>query len=317
MAISPKLTTNRKKNPHHRRRHAFRDRPPVELANEDAVGLDELANLDQRGGREHLDSEDLHAARGGAGASADEHEQRKDRERERAPGREIGGGIAGAGQNRNAVEGGLAKRIGRRGAVGNHQPAGERKQGEQDQPEEPLHLRVPRERPPSAAHGLQIEHEGQRAQHHVDGGDPFDRIVAEMAKRIVRGREAAGGDGRHRVAHRLEGGHACGPIGEPVAEREREVDHADGAGELSRAGQHLLRAVRGFGVEELHPADSQHRQDRDRRDDDADAAEPLQERAPEQDSRRRLIEPDDDRGPGRREPRHRLEVGVGVAELEV
>jgi hypothetical protein len=58
------------------------------------------------------------------------------------------------------------------------------------------------------------------------------------------------------------------------------------------------------------------RQDRDRHDDDADAAEPLQQGTPQQDPVGRRIERGDHRRAGCRDARHRFEESVGIAQAE-
>ena len=86
MAISPKLTMNRKKNPITAGDTLSGIGRLLNLLMKTPWGLDELADLRERRGRENLNSEDLHTARGRAGTAADEHEEREDREREVSPG---------------------------------------------------------------------------------------------------------------------------------------------------------------------------------------------------------------------------------------
>src|SRR3546814_3700780 len=52
-------------------------------------------------------------------------------------------------------------------------------------------------------------------------------------------------------------------------------------------------------------------------DDDADASEPLQDGAPQQDAGGREVQSDDHRGAGGGDARHRLEEGVDRIELEL
>src|SRR3546814_19113269 len=59
------------------------------------------------------------------------------------------------------------------------------------------------------------------------------------------------------------------------------------------------------------------RQDGNGHDDDADAAEPLQDGAPQQDAGGREVQSDDYRGAGGGDARHRLEEGVDRIELEL
>ncbi len=73
---------------------------------------------------------------------------------------------------------------------------------------------------------------------------------------------------------------------------------------------------KGFIKEELHAADAERRQDRDRGRDDAYAAHPLQQRAPEQNARRSVVETGDDGATRRGNPRHGFEEGVGRAAAD-
>ena len=88
---------------------------------------------------------------------------------------------------------------------------------------------------------------------------------------------------------------------------QKDIDEQQPAHRLAQAGQELGGSVRGFGAEQLHPADLEERQDDDRHGDDADAAQPLQQGTPQQDAGRGPVEADDDRGAGGREAGDALE----------
>jgi hypothetical protein len=70
-----------------------------------------------------------------------------------------------------------------------------------------------------------------------------------------------------------------------------EIDDRDPRRDLGRAGQDLAHCVEGLGAEDLHAADAQFRQEHHGHDDDPDAAEPLQQAAPEVDPDRQRVEP--------------------------
>ena len=97
---------------------------------------------------------------------------------------------------------------------------------------------------------------------------------------------------------------------------QADIDAADPGSELRRPRQHLFRRLESLGPEQLHAADPQHRQEGQREDDDADAAEPLQDRPPQQNAGRCIVQADDDGGPGRRNARHRFEERVGIGQFQ-
>ncbi len=65
---------------------------------------------------------------------------------------------------------------------------------------------------------------------------------------------------------------------------------------------------------QLHAADAQQRQHRDRQHDDAEAAEPVQRGTPEVERGRQCVEPGEHRRAGGGESRHGLEVRAGEAQ---
>src|SRR5207302_9708528 len=65
---------------------------------------------------------------------------------------------------------------------------------------------------------------------------------------------------------------------------------------------------------QLHTADAEQRQHRERHDDDPQSAEPVQHVSPEVQRRRQIVQPGEHRRAGGGEPRHGLEEGPGEAE---
>jgi hypothetical protein len=78
-----------------------------------------------------------------------------------------------------------------------------------------------------------------------------------------------------------------------------------------------LVGLEGLHPEKLHAADPQDGQHRHRHDDDADAAQPLQDRAPQKDPWRRIVQSDDDRGSGGGDAGDGLEKAIDEAELQL
>ena len=141
-------------------------------------------------------------------------------------------------------------------------------------------LRVFQQRPGIAAHRLQVENERHGAHQHERGSDHVDGCAAEVPHGSVIVGEPAGRDRRHRMHDRVEHGHAGDLVSDGAHAGQGYVQHRDRAGDLGRPGQNLVGGIRGFHSEQLHAADLQHRQNGDGHDDDADAAEPLQQSTP-------------------------------------
>jgi hypothetical protein len=119
----------------------------------------------------------------------------------------------------------------------------------------------------------------------------------------------------HGVCDGIEARQAERPQHDRRQAGQEDVNDRDAAGDLRGARQHLV-GVEGFDAKQLHAADLQDRQNGHRHDDDADAAEPLQDGPPQQNTRRRLVKADDHRGAGGRHARHGFEEGIRDAEVE-
>ena len=119
------------------------------------------------------------------------------------------------------------------------------------------------------------------------------------------------------MINRVEPTHPRPPIERRAKQRQQQIDDRDPCADLGRARQRLFHPFGEFHPEELHPADLQHRQNRYRHDNDPDPAQPLQQRPPQQDSGRRVIQSDDDRGTGGRDPAHRFEKGVRIGQVQI
>ena len=101
--------------------------------------------------------------------------------------------------------------------------------------------------------------------------------------------------------------------GEPGVHRPQQLRGlADARRELA-----VLHRPGHFGAINLHAADAQHGQDRHRQHDDAHAAEPAQQVAPQIDGARQELESRQHRAAGGGESRGRLEIGVGEIDRQV
>ena len=228
---------------------------------------------------------------------------------------EVRRGEAGVGDDGGDVEGRDAQRMRRRHSLADV-PDGRQPDRKQRHENERLDLLVDR----AAAAALDdedgVERQRQGAGHHEDFGHDLDRHGIVEADRCVLGREAAGRDRGHRMVDGVEGGHAGRRHADRAGERQRHVDDGDDLGELAHLRERLLRDVGGFGMKELHAADAQGRQHAQRHDDDADAADPVEQRAPHQQALRHGVEAGEHGRAGRRQARHGLEQRIGVADVE-
>ena len=137
--------------------------------------------------------------------------------------------------------------------------------------------------------------------------------TVEVADAGVVGGEAAQRDGREAVADGVEHAHAGQPVGGGARDGEREVDVPQGLGGLGDARRQLgvLDRTGDLGAVEQHAADPEHGQHGDGEDDDAHAAQPLQQLAVEQHGVRQGVEAVQHRGAGGGETGEGLEDGVG------
>ena len=101
-----------------------------------------------------------------------------------------------------------------------------------------------------------------------------------MRNRSVVGRKATCCNRRHGMGNRIETPHARRPIGNRANDARRQVYESDICDQLGCTRHCFFGPVGRFHSEELHTADPQQRQDRDRHGDDADTAQPLQQSTP-------------------------------------
>ena len=158
--------------------------------------------------------------------------------------------------------------------------------------------------------------EWKAADDHAGNHDPFDGNGIKRGDRGGAGGISAGGNRRHGMGDGVEIAHPGERQHDRPACCQAGIDKAYAAGKLRRTRHHLVGGVKGFGSEKLHPADRQHRQNGHRHDDDADPAEPLQQRAPDQDAGRCHLDLLKDCRAGRRDAGHGFEHGVRKAQIQ-
>ena len=113
----------------------------------------------------------------------------------------------------------------------------------------------------------------------------------------------------------IEPAHARHAIEKRADHRQPDIGKADIGRDIADLRQELAGPVRAFEIEQLHAADAQLRQDRDRGDDDTHAADPVQDRPPEQQAARHVFEPGENRRASGRHAGDAFKEGVrdGVA----
>ncbi|MNZ49181.1 hypothetical protein D3C78_669420 [compost metagenome] len=117
------------------------------------------------------------------------------------------------------------------------------------------------------------------------------------------------------MVDRVEHVHARQPERQAAEGGKADVYRNDRLGDHVRARHDFFGAVRGFGLEQAHATDAQQWQNRHGHGDKADAAEPVQQRAPHQDARRHVVQAAEHRSAGRSDAGHAFEEGVGVADV--
>ena len=132
-------------------------------------------------------------------------------------------------------------------------------------------------------------------------------------RRVASGRQRA-----EAMRDRVERAHAREPEGERAESGEQDVEAANVAGRASdpRRQALVLERSRRLGLVQLHAADTEHRQERDREHDHAEAAEPLDLLTIEQDRRRQSVEADEHARRRGRVARRGLEERVREAHTE-
>ncbi len=160
--------------------------------------------------------------------------------------------------------------------------------------------------------------EADAADQHEHDGDRFDRRAVEVREVCVVRRVAAGRQRAEAVRDRVERAHAREPEGKRTEPSEQHVEAADVARRARdpRRQPFVLERPRRLGLVELHAADAEHRQQRDREHDHAEAAEPLDLLAIEQNRGRQAVETHEHARRRRRVARRGLEERVREAHAE-
>ena len=116
---------------------------------------------------------------------------------------------------------------------------------------------------------------------------------------------------------RFEGAHAQHQIGQRADQRQAEIDVEHPLGDVDGARQRLAERVEPFGAKELHAAHPHLGQEHQRHDHDPEAAQPLQDAAPQQQPLGQVIQPRDHRRSGGRDTRHRFEERVDEMQIRL
>ena len=136
--------------------------------------------------------------------------------------------------------------------------------------------------PEPTPQGVVVQREIGAGDQHEQDDDPLHKPAVMRDRGVFRGKTARG----HRaegVAKRVEQIHACQQQSQRLEGADQGVHRPQDFGRLTNSRRQLLRhRSRDFGFVELHAADSQHGQDGKGKHDDAHAAKPVRETAPEQ-----------------------------------
>ncbi len=264
--------------------------------------------------KEQLIAEDFDRTGSRARAAADQADEKEQRHGEAAPFHIIRRRIAGARDDGGDVKDrfpqdplGLVGRAAAQDEKDNHHQKG---QGH----EKAAHLRVAVQGHGVAVDKLHVAHERQGREDHEDRRDIFGGAREGAERGIVVG-EPPGRHRGQRMNRRVEGAHPERKIAQHTSQRQPEVNHGNLRRDLPRAGQDFTKGVKGFGFEDLHTTDPQLGQEHHGDDDDTDAAQPLQNTAPDQQPLGQVFQSGQHRGPGGRQPRHRLKHRVGDAGI--
>ena len=263
---------------------------------------------------EQHDARDLDAAGGRAGAAAGEHHNEQYKTAELRPEVEILCAVAGGGNERCDLKG----RVLDGGADGtarfeNKIERDERGRAEHDAGVD-AQLVAAQDLPPAPCTGQKQKREIDRRDEHEDHDDPVDRRGLVVGDAFVADGEAAGRDGRERGGHRVEPRHPRRAERERFRRREENVDAVKHFGRVVRARQQLGGDGAGaFGLHQVDAALAELRHQREQQDENAHAAEPLRQRAPELDAARQRGRRAEDGGARRREAGNGLEQRVHIA----
>ena len=163
----------------------------------------------------------------------------------------------------------------------------------------------------TTAHHLVVQGKVDAGQDHEDDDDRVDVNTVVVGNRSVAGGESAGGHGGKGVAECIIQAHAAQQQQHDLRQRHESVDLPEDHGRVADARFEFVRHRGGnLGLVKLHAADAQKRQDRDREHDDAHAAQPLDEAAPEQQPLGNQFDVRQNRGTGGGRPADRFEKGI-------
>ena len=162
-----------------------------------------------------------------------------------------------------------------------------------------------------------VTHKTDACQRHEDDGYAFYQGRVEMRKAGIVGRKSAQTHGGAHVHEGVGPAHARPSVSQQASARKQKVHTPQAARCLGNARREfgVFHGAGGFGLVELHPAQTQHGQHRHHQQHDAQATDQLQKTAPDVHRHRQVLQPRQSRGPGGRERAHGFKVGLEPGDL--
>ncbi|OPZ64377.1 MAG: hypothetical protein BWY83_03204 [bacterium ADurb.Bin478] len=166
--------------------------------------------------------------------------------------------------------------------------------------------------PPAAKKPI-VQTEVGAGQEHEKDNDPLDVQAVIMGYAGIFSRETAGGHGAKGVAQGIEKRHAAQHQQAGFNGGEEQIDAPEDFGCFRDArAQAVFGGAGHFRLIELHAADAEQRQDGQREDHNAHAAEPMSHAAPEEQAMGHSLDIAKNGGAGGAEPGHGFKKRVGV-----
>ena len=293
-----------------RLRHGF----VVEHDRQDGIGVDVPLHFVETGFEREDDASDFDIARSGARHGSRAHEQHQQELYAVVPAAELLGGESGRGDDGNDMENAVADSPAWCLVLQEEQQQGQQEAAAADNDQVPPEFLVlPDFVKVTGEHPVHQDKAGA-GQEHEHGDDRFDIGGIPVADAGVAGGESARGHGREGVTQGIEPVHGTEGQQYGFGQCQTEIDEPHEFGRLSQARAQLFIDRTGdFCGEKLETAEFDHRHDGQRQQDNAHAAQPLDDAAPEQDGVGQGLHILQDGGSGSGESGHGFEEGVGVA----
>ena len=262
---------------------------------------------------QHDDAHTFEAATRGAGTATNEHADGEDDPCEVWPLAGIVVEDTGGGEERDDLEQAGTEGGGKGIVAATHDDEHDEQRAHKDDGDVEPKLGVPEELyQPALEQGDIEECEAGAAEEHEEDGRVVDGGAMEVAGAgVVRG-EATGGRDCHGVVDAVETAHAFEVEAEGADGGEQRIDAPDPMALGAEARVHLdAHRPCGLGREDFHATTHHRGDDGDGEEDDAEAADPLGEAAPEEQGMGQAFHIVDERGSRGGEAGDGLEVGIG------